>query len=310
LRIHRALKALRKNLVEVSGQAGSPLKGKLGDMRREVRKSMGQLTAGKGANAIPLGKLRGMLSDAMASSIPSPLVDPAQFVADKREPTGQARYENDRLPSLFIYIVNIMGKFMINQFASECGASPKAADPIGVVAAQIFSDPEFQWRGKSVIDIVLAKFRKECPVAFGIRASDKTTEGRQLIGWRRNGGWMPEQVHYDRMAGLGAGFAAIALRDFHKSKKVNPCPPAIYWTAVAKMVNSPDNLISDTQYVVLKAMLDGHEHRILQFWGSAGLALLRVALVEFPMKAPKSPSAGALRVLGEVLQTEKGLRFA
>jgi len=310
LRIHQALKGLRKDLVAYSSQPGSPLKGKVGDMRREVRKSMGQLTGTKGANAIPVNKVKSMLRDSLSGAIQSPPVDAQRFVADKRGPMAGARYNDETLPSLFIYLVNIMAKFMINQFASECGASPKAADPIGVVAAQIFSDPDFHWRGKSVIDILLAKFRKECPVAFGVRASDKTAAGRQAIGWRRDGGWMPEQVHYDRMAGLGAGFASVALRDFSKAKKENPYPPSNYWTALAKIVNTPADQVSDTQYIVLKAMIDGHEHRILQFYGNAGMALLRIALVEFPKKAVKSPGAGALRVLGEVLQAEKGLNLA
>jgi nucleoporin GLE1 len=268
---------------------------------------MGQLTGTKGANHIPVNKVKSMLRDSLAGTIQSPLVDAAKFVVDKRAPVAGAKYNDEKLPSLFIYLINIMGKFMINQFASECGASPKAADPIGVVAAQIFSDPDFHWRGKSMIDILLAKFRKECPVVFGVRASDKTANGRLAIGWRRDGGWMPEQMHNDRMAGLGAGFASVALRDFSKAKKENPYPPSHYWTALAKIVNTPVDLVSDTQYIVLKAMIDGHGHRILQFYGNAGLAVLRVALVDFPKKSPKSSGAGALRVLGEVLQAEKGL---
>lgn len=53
--IHQALKKLRKDVEALSKQPGNPLKGKLGDMRRQIRKSIGQLTAGKGANAQPVG---------------------------------------------------------------------------------------------------------------------------------------------------------------------------------------------------------------------------------------------------------------
>lgn len=52
--IHQALKKLRKDVEALSKQPGNPLKGKLGEMRRQIRKSIGQLTAGKGANAQPV----------------------------------------------------------------------------------------------------------------------------------------------------------------------------------------------------------------------------------------------------------------
>ena len=52
--IHQELKKLRKDIVADSKVAGSPLKGKLGTVRREIRVSIGQLTGGKGANAQPV----------------------------------------------------------------------------------------------------------------------------------------------------------------------------------------------------------------------------------------------------------------
>ncbi|KAL2109305.1 hypothetical protein VUR80DRAFT_2734 [Thermomyces stellatus] len=309
LKIHQELKTLRKNLEDMARSPDSPLKGKMGDMRREIRKSMGQLTGGKGANNKPIAKIKDALRESLSGNIPSPLVNVATFVAEERQPQPDAVHNGDQLPSLFIYLINIFAKSIVNQFINECGASPKSADPIGVVAAHVFSDKDFQWRGGSIIDILLAKLRRVCPVLFGVRGSDKTAQGRAAVGWRKDGGsWMPEQMHFDRMAGLGAGFAAVALRDFSKANKPNPYPPTNYWRAMAGMVNTPAEQVSDTQYIVLKAMIDGHEQRFLQFYGNAALAALRLALVEFPKKAPQgSVAAGGLRVLGEVLRNEKGL---
>lgn len=51
LEIHRALKELRKFMTAQSKQ-NAQLKGAMGDMRREIRKSVGQLRDGKGANKI------------------------------------------------------------------------------------------------------------------------------------------------------------------------------------------------------------------------------------------------------------------
>lgn len=307
IQIHGELKVLRTDLMAQSKGAGSPLKGKLGALRREIRVAVGQLTTGKGANTLPTRKIVGLLQEAVEGQIPGPLVEVNRFVAEPR--VSQDGTDDATLPAIFIYLINVCAKGIINQFINECGANPKAADPIGVFTAQLFSHKEFQWRGKSLIDILLAKFRVVCPVLFGLRGSDKTERGRLALGWRKDGpGWITEQSHNDRMAGLGAGFAAVSLRDFSKSSRQNPYPPKHYWMAVAHIVNTPASETSNTQCVVLRALIDGHEERFLTFYGNAAVAALRLALVDFPTKAPQNaPAAGSLRALTEVLRSEKGL---
>jgi nucleoporin GLE1 len=53
LEIHKSLKQLRSFVTEHAKQDPG-LKKKMGEMRREIRKSVGQLTEGKGANRIPV----------------------------------------------------------------------------------------------------------------------------------------------------------------------------------------------------------------------------------------------------------------
>ncbi|TEA22217.1 Nucleoporin GLE1 [Colletotrichum sidae] len=312
LEIHQALKKLRKNVEALAKEPGNPLKGKLGDMRRQIRKSIGQLTAGKGANAVPLNTIRGALRASLDGSTPSPLVDVTQYVQQNRQPVDGAVHNGAELPALFIYLLNILSKAIIGQFANEAGANTKSAEPVGIVTAQIFSDKDYHWRGVSLIDILIAKFRVACPVLFGSRGNDKTQNGRKAIGWKmEDGNWVPEQSHNDRMTGLGAGFAAIALRDFSKASKANPYPPTNYWTAMAKIVTSPPELISNTQYIVLKSMINGHEARFINFYGNAAIAALRTALVEFPKKAPAGATAAqALQVLADVMRRDSGLELS
>lgn len=252
------------------------------------------------------------MRQAVEGKIVSPRIDVAPFVAGERQPVEGASHNDATMPSLFLYLINIYCKAMINQFINECGANPKAADPIGVLAAHIFSLNEFQWRGKPLIDIFLAKLRVVCPVLFGSRGKDTTERGRIALGWKRDGpSWVSEQNHRDRMAGLGVGFASLSLRDFSKSSKENPYPPTNYWKALAAIVNTPAGETSDTQYSVLRAMIEGHEKRFLNFYGNAGLEALRVALVEFPKKGPpKSSAAGSLLALAELLRTEQGLSWS
>ncbi|KAF4460120.1 RNA export mediator GLE1 [Fusarium albosuccineum] len=310
--IHQELKKLRKELQAQSKVAGSPLKGKLGTFRREIRVSIGQLTGGKGANAQPINKITATLKEAIDGRTPSPPIDVSLFVVDKREPVEGVPNNDATLPSLFIYLINICAKAIINQFINEGSANPKAADPVGVFAAHIFSNKDFSWRGQSLIDILMAKYRIVCPVLFGHRGNDRTERGRIAIGWKKEGpAWITEQNHNDRMTGLGAGFASLSLRDFSKSSKKNPYPPTNYWKALAYIVNTPPNETSNTQYVVLRSMIQGHEHRFLKFYGNAALAALRLALVEFPKKAPQNATAaGSLSALVDVLKSESGLILA
>lgn len=240
------------------------------------------------------------------------MVDPSHFVFEPREPV-QGAVNNAELPSLFIFVVNHVAKAMINQFINECSANTKTADPIGVLAASLFADVNFHWRSKPIIDILMAKFYVVCPVLFGARGLEKTEAGRERVGWKRRGpnAWMPETEHYDRQTGLAAGFAAISLRDFSKSKKENPCPMTHYWEAMAHIVNTLPSEMSNTQCVVLKAMIDHYEQRFLLFYGNAAIAALRLALVDFPAHAKSAgcegPAVESLLVHGKTLKAKVGL---
>lgn len=162
-----------------------------------------------------------------------------------------------------------------------------------------------------MVDILMAKFRVVCPVVFGYRGSEKTEQGRTRLGWRREGsGWIAEQQHIDRMMGLGVGYASIALRDFSKSQNANPWPPSRYWTAMANIVNTPPAEISNTQCVVLRSMVELYEDKFLNFYGSAGVAALRKALVEFPAKAQvETPGVAGLKVLAQIFKRDYGLQL-
>lgn len=249
------------------------------------------------------------LRESLDGRIPSPLIDVKAYVQQDREPVEGAVHNGPQLPALFVYLLNILSKAIIQQFANEGGANPKSAEPVGIVTAQIFSNKDYHWRGVSMIDVLIAKFRVVCPVLFGSRGSDKTQNGRKAIGWKKeNDNWIPEQSHNDRMTGLGAGFASIALRDFSRASKTNPYPPTNYWRAMAQIINSPPQLVSNTQYVVLKSMINGHEQRFINFYGNAAVAALRLALIEFPKKAPAGATAAqALQVLADVIRRDSGL---
>ncbi|KAI1199616.1 GLE1-domain-containing protein [Nemania serpens] len=308
--IHQNLKKLRASLTE-QAKSLPPLKARMGDMRRELRKTLGQMVTEKGGNRKQAAAIQSILQESLSGTVPSATVDPSQYVTDRREPMDGALYNEAQLPSLFLYLLNIFAKTIINQFINECGAQPKAADPLGVITAQIFSNKAYQWRGKSLIDILMAKYRVACPVLFGYRGSESTEQGRIRLGWKRDGGvWAPEQQHMDKMKGLAVGYAAISLRDFSKSPNTNPWPPSKYWTSLAKIVNTPPAEISNTQCVVLRGMIEIYEERFIHFYGSAAIAALRSALIDFPNKALiKTPGVSGLPVLAHMLRRDIGLEL-
>ena len=217
-------------------------------------------------------------------------------------------------PACLLFLLNHFAKNIISQFISESAVDPKSADCIGVLAVTVFARPPYLFNGQSLIDVLWAKYHKHCPVLFGISGSERTKEGRAKLGWQVDLGtnsFVREQEHYDRTSGLGAGFAAITLRDFSKSKNANPAPNRIYWESLARILNTPAQEVQPTHFVVLKAMVSNSVSRIIGLFGGAGTAALRQALIYFPNeKGPqdqngrKLPAVTAVQAMPMVLQRE------
>ena len=214
-------------------------------------------------------------------------------------------------PALLLYELNIFAKAVIAQFIDEAGVSPKTADPVGIIASHIFTMPAFRWNDTSLIDILVAKLHVVCPVLFGVYGDETTNEGKRRIGWWREadgGPWVSEQRHRERMTGLGAGFAALSTRNYAKTELKNPFPNYKYWQSLSYIMNTPQNNVTETHLVVLKAMIENNESRILEIFGSSGKVVLRQALVEFPKRNPRlerSVAAVALGGLVDVLRKDK-----
>lgn len=184
------------------------------------------------------------------------------------------------------------------------------ADSIGTVASHIFALEDFRWKGITLIDIMIAKLHVVCPPLFGIYGDERSIQGKTRLGWLRGeegGPFISQQDHFQRMTGCGAGFASISLRNYEKAQLQNPFPPSKYWQALARITNVPPNQITETHFVILRSMIDGSETHFLQFYGDAGLAALRHALIELPKRSPQSVSSKGLFWLVDKLQREKKL---
>ncbi|KAL8924080.1 MAG: hypothetical protein Q9208_004217 [Pyrenodesmia sp. 3 TL-2023] len=303
LEIHKNLKDLRQHMDRQVKQDPN-LKAKMGDMRRMVRKSVGQVIEGKkkGANKAPQDNIVATLLEAV-KSFPQPTVSLGNFIARP--------IPNIQGPALLIYLLNHFAKAVVSQFITEAAVAPKVADPLGTLAMLVFSKKEFLINGISLIDVLIAKYHIRCPPLFGIYGDEKSVQGRTRLGWGREeagGPWVSDQVHQSRLTGLGAGYAALSLRNFERSANTNPYPPYHYWQAVAAILNVPAGEVTDTHMYLLRALLMNSETRFLEFFGDAAKKLLRVAVTEYPRRAAKgSVAAVVLSTLGDTMKREKKL---
>ncbi|KAL9112933.1 MAG: hypothetical protein Q9227_002797 [Pyrenula ochraceoflavens] len=319
LEIHQNLKAFRKRFVAESKQNPN-LKPKVGDIRRKMRQYVGQLVDMKIKQSLNPKELQEMTQGNMqvartiekllkeAMSVPSTTVDIKDFIAFP--PANIQSSQNTQVPALMIYALNLFSKRIVEQWATEAGTSTTRAEPVGVLAAKIFSSREFLFEGVSMVDILLAKLHLACPVLFGIYGRENTQQGRTRLGWRKqDGAFIKEKAHYERMAGLGAGFASISLRNFVKARpRPNPVPPPNFWSAVTGVLNVPLQEITVTHLVVLKALMEHSSERFIQFYDAAAVALLRAATVQWPTRLPaemqKTPQCDALRLLPDKFQKD------
>lgn len=235
-------------------------------------------------------------------------MDVRQFIAFPPEEIAQSE---SKAPALLIYGLNIFAKCLISALITEAAINPAHAEPIGILAAQIFSTDAFMYKGVHMSDILWAKYRVVCPALWGFTGDDKTEAGRRALGWWREeagGPFVSEQTHLDRMTALGAGYAAITLRNFGRTQRRNPFPNTMFWMTIQKLLSIPPAEIQDTQITILHALLKNTAERILGFFGQIGLVLLRKAIVDLPAAIPRqSMCVNQLKLLQEIYLKEKNI---
>lgn len=308
--LHKQLKQMRQYVI-VESKKIPALKTRLGDWRREISKSMGQLTSDKAQNRKPMIQIQSTLQEALKFTTPAVDVSPYLISVPHPAPGQQIP-----LSGAFLYLLNIFAKSIISQFVFETSGGAKAADPIGVVAVSIFANPAFKLNQTiPLIDILLAKYHIVCPLLFCVTkaTSQKTVQGRMRMGWQRDGdSFIDEQRHLERMAGLATGWAALTLRDFSKSKNNNPLPNFYYWRAIASITNTSAADLGSSHATVIKSLIEGFVPRFIGFYGVPGRAVLRAALVDLPARTRREKqddraaiqAVSSLELLAEVLRRD------
>ncbi|KAL8766564.1 MAG: hypothetical protein Q9209_006707 [Squamulea sp. 1 TL-2023] len=302
LEIHKALKKFRGFMAQ-QAKHNPQLKQRMGDMRRGIKKSVGQLREGGASlNRKQLTAIFDTLGEAL-KSFPEPKVSLATLIARP--------IQDVQAPALVIFLLNHFSKSVIAQLIKEAAVSPTIADAIGTTTVNVFAKDDYRVNGISLIDILMAKFHVVCPPLFGIYGSESTEQGRERLGWWREykgGPWVSTQIHQDRMTGLGAGYAAISLRNFENSRMSNPYPPYHYWQTLVGILNVPKGQVTDTHLVLLRALLANSESRFFIAYGESAKQLLQYALKDYPQRAPNgSTAASLLSNLGNTMKKDKKL---
>ncbi len=159
------------------------------------------------------------------------------------------------------------------------------------------------------------------PVLFGVSGSERTAAGKLRLGWRREflrdgdpqKSFISEVKQWDRVLGLGAGYASIALRNFSKTTLQNPWPPYQFWESLSYIANTPPAEVQPTHLLLLKNMLENGVDRFVQFFGDEGVAAMRKALIDLPHQMSpelqKSSAAQSVVILLESWKKDKNFRL-
>ena len=234
---------------------------------------------------------------------------------------------NTTIPSLTLYVLTIFSKAVVSAFAGECAVNPRAAEPIGTLVAQIFALHDLQYplaqqsstsdtpKTTSLIPILLCKLLTSAPHLLSLSqptpyasSAQKLRMGHRLESETNTAGsaksLIPPSRQLDRLSGLGAGYTSISLRNFSRSKMINPYPPRLFWTALTGLLTTPAPNIEVGHVALVKAMLETGYERIMLFWGNAGVALLREAGIHWPARLIADPK---IRVKEGIAAAVKGM---
>jgi nucleoporin GLE1 len=295
LELHQRMKEFRKDFWDQHKKTASPLKGPVGDARRALRTRLGQINVERKDSAAAIKRLRTECFD-VALNTPGPMIDIRPYIIS--HPMPQLANENEAAyPAFLLYVWICFEKFLLEQFTKEA-ANPdgRIIQEIGLIAASLFGDQKYMWKGLPITDIVLAKLHKACPPLFGIRGTMDTKEGRLRLGWLESS---TQETYTQRMRGIGAGYASMSLRSF--ASKTPAIATSEYWRAIVSICNTPPDQLWPGHFAILSGLVRDYHKKFLQFYGVPARGVLRRAVVDLPARAPErcKDAASTIAVLRE-----------
>lgn len=303
LELHQRMKEFRVNFWNANKKPGQPLKAAIGDARRNMRLKLGQINVARATSQAAIKSLRADSFD-VALNTPGPTVDIRPFLVNQTIPP-LANEQEAQYPAFLLYMWIMFEKFLLKQFEKEASNEDgRIIQEIGLIAASLFADQKYMWKGISLIDVLLAKMHHICPILFGVRGSMNTVQGQKRLGWMPIDKQPPTgEIYMQRIRGLSAGFAAMSLRAF---KTVPALPMSEYWRVVVHVCNTPSEDLYPGHFAILGGLLRDFYKKFLGFYGVQARGVLRRAIVDLPARAPErcKEAAGIISVFQEQWKKE------
>ncbi|KAJ4989999.1 GLE1-like protein [Stagonosporopsis vannaccii] len=303
LELHKRMKEFRVTFWNQNKKAGQPLKEPIGNARRNLRLKLGQINVARATSQAAIKSLRTDSFD-IALNTPGPMIDIRPFLVNQTIPP-LANEAEAQYPAFLLYMWIMFEKFLLKQFEKEASNEDgRIIQELGLIAASLFADQKYMWKGISLIDVLLAKMHHICPIMFGIRGNMNTVEGQKRLGW------MPidkqpatGEIYMQRIRGLSAGFAAMSLRAF---KTVPALPMSEFWRCVVHVCNTPPADLYPGHFAILNGLLRDFYKKFLAFYGVQARGVLRRAVVDLPARAPERcrDAAGIISVFQEQWKKE------
>ncbi|KAH6615259.1 hypothetical protein C7974DRAFT_320194 [Boeremia exigua] len=298
LELHKRMKEFRVAFWNENKRAGQPLKEPIGNARRNLRLKLGQINVARATSQASIKSLRADSFD-IALNTPGPMIDIRPFLVGQTIPP-LANEAEAQYPAFLLYMWIMFEKFLLKQFEKEAANEDgRIIQELGLIAASLFADQKYMWRGITLVDVLLAKMHHICPIMFGVRGNMNTVQGQKRLGW------MPidkqpatGEIYMQRIRGLSAGFAAMSLRTFKAAPAI---PVSAYWRCIVQVCNTPQQDLYPGHFAILNGLLRDFHKKFLGFYGVHAMAVLRRAVVDVPARAPDrcKDAAGTISVFPE-----------
>ncbi|QLQ81921.1 hypothetical protein HG537_0G01750 [Torulaspora globosa] len=195
----------------------------------------------------------------------------------------------------FLWILNFIAKAMVHQAETEVRVKPESALPLGKLAVNLMVQyPELK-------ELLMARFVKKCPFVIGYTCSIDNESGRQDMGWKRKADdkWEEDTFYDERMGGMVTLFAVITrlpLPQEHITTQTHPMPISNSWHMVARIANTPINLLTNSHFVVLGFWWDAAASEFVQAYGNQGTKLLQLIGEDLTASVAERKFVGAARL--------------
>lgn len=236
------IKLIKKNIVEPVKQLDKEQKKILSGHRRKINPKFGQLTNSNHQLQAIANELQNLISQAQQQ------------------------------PLMFKFLLNFTAKAIVHQAENEVRVKPESSVPLAKLTLFLMQTfPDLQ-------ELLMARFVKKCPFVIGYTCSIDTENGRSTMGWKRNSEnkWEATTSYDERIGGMMTLFSVITRLDTMIPGSQNPWSLDYSWMILARITNTPIELLTNVHFIVLGSWWDAAAAHFLHAYGNQGAKLLKL----------------------------------